>query len=63
MITLTILLIIWSIISFYRINNICKKQNIQFNPFKGSLFDYLGILIGTIISSSFLIWAIINYLP
>lgn len=50
MITLSILSIVWGIISYIRIKKICDQKNEEFNPFEGSFFDYIGIFAGLITS-------------
>lgn len=47
MITLTILMIIWFIISTYRINKICKEKEIGFfNPYEAGFLNYFGFIFG-----------------
>ena len=62
MITLTILFLIWGIISYYRINKTCKEIGIDFNPFMGTIFDYFGLLIGIGVLVVSILIAIIWYL-
>lgn len=63
MITLTILFLIWGIVSYYRINKICKEIGIDFDPFMGTLFDYFGIMVGIAILSLFILAVIVICLP
>jgi hypothetical protein len=63
MITLSILFSIWGIVSCYRVNKICKRLDVDFNPFRGTFFDYLGIIIGVSVSIVFTIIGFIVYLP
>jgi hypothetical protein len=46
MITLSILIILWGIISTYRIDKICKEKNVGFNPFEGRFVDFGGYVVG-----------------
>jgi hypothetical protein len=66
MITLTILFLIWGIVSYYRINKTCKELDIDFDPFMGTFFDYLGLIVGTSVLVLFIIIisaVIVIYLP
>jgi multisubunit Na+/H+ antiporter MnhB subunit len=59
--TLTILIIIWGIVSYIRLKK--KSEGGKFNPFNGTFFDYIGFLIGaSTIISTIIILALI-YLP
>ena len=57
MITLSILILIWGIISYYRTITKCKQKNIQFNPFEKSFIDYMDILFFTAVV---IVWIISN---
>lgn len=46
MITLSILCMIWGIISYFRIRKVCKQTGKEFTPFEGSFVDYLGFVVG-----------------
>jgi hypothetical protein len=63
MITLSILSLIWAIVSYYRINKTCKELDIDFDPFMGTFFDYLGLIVGTLVLVLFILAVIVIYLP
>jgi hypothetical protein len=63
MITLSILSIIWGIVSYIRIKKICDQKNEEFNPFAGSFFDYFGIVIGAATSVITILTLAIRFLP
>jgi hypothetical protein len=63
MITLTILFLIWGIVSYYRINKTCKELDIDFDPFMGTFFDYLGLIVGTLVLVLFILAVIVICLP
>lgn len=63
MTTLLIIMIIWFIISYYRLTKIAKKTNEGFNIFSGTFLDYSGIILGSVTISSYLIFLIVKYLP
>lgn len=63
MITLGLLVIIWGIISFLRVNKKCKAEGVFFNPFNGSFLDYIGIVIGTVVFIIDALFILITYLP
>ena len=46
MITLAILSILWGLFSYYRINKRCKENGADFNPFNGTLVDFIGFMLG-----------------
>jgi hypothetical protein len=46
MITISILLILWGIISTYKINKICKEQDEPFNPYEGGYINAIGFVFG-----------------
>jgi hypothetical protein len=63
MITLSAILILWGIISIYRIHNITKKYKEPFNPYEGTIMDTLGFYVGI---STMVLWIFvlcIIYLP
>jgi hypothetical protein len=67
MITLLGILVAIGIISTYRINKSCKKQNIPFNPPYVGIMEYFGFLFGIIFPAIFailgIIYLIVKYLP
>ncbi len=63
MITLTLLIIVWGIISAFRINRYCKEQKIPFDALEAGVLDYLGLCISTLYVTSAIIWICIKYLP
>jgi hypothetical protein len=63
MITLSILSLIWAIVSYYRINKTCKELDIDFDPFMGTFFDHLGLIVGTLVLVLFILAVIVIYLP
>ena len=63
MITLSIILAIWGIISIYRLHRIAKKNNSLFNPYEGRLMDTFGFYLGTAVIVVWIIALCINYLP
>ena len=63
MITLSILCIVWGIVSYFRIKKICKQTGVEFNPFEGSFVDCLGFYMGLVILISTIIILTIRYLP
>ena len=63
MITLTLILIIWGFTSISRLHKICKDKEIPFDPFEGTLMDWLGFLIGVVGGGIATILLILKYLP
>ena len=63
MLTLTLLMIVWVIISAFRVNRSCKKQGIAFDPLEAPVLDYLGLCISALYVTSAIIWSCIKYLP
>ncbi len=67
MITLFALVILWGIFSIYRIYKKCKSMGVDFDPFEGTLEEYMGVFTGGILGGSilvgFLLYSIIKYLP
>jgi hypothetical protein len=63
MITLTLILIIWGFTSIIRLYKICKDKGVPFNPFEGTLMDWLGFLIGVVGGGIATILLILKYLP
>ena len=63
MITLASIFFIWGIISIIRLHKICKDEGIPFNPLEGTLTDWMGFLIGTIVGGITTVVLIIEYLP
>jgi hypothetical protein len=59
MITTIVLIIIWFIISCYRI----YKKDKDFNPFNGTILDYLGWFFGMITIPSLLLYLLLKYAP
>jgi hypothetical protein len=62
MITLTTVSFIWLIISIYRIYKQSGSWE-KWDPFEGTIVDYMGVLIGGGSSLIFAIWFCIKYLP
>jgi hypothetical protein len=62
MITLATLSTIWLIISIYRIYKKVGSWK-KWDPFEGTIVDYMGVLIGGGSSLIFAIWFCIKYLP
>ena len=63
MITLSILCIIWGIISYFRIKKICDQKEEEFNIFYGSFFNYMGFLVGFAVLILTSVILIAFYLP
>lgn len=63
MITLTVLVIVWGVISTFRIQRVCKEQKIRFNPYKASIPDYLGFCIPLLYVMVCIVCCCIFYLP
>jgi hypothetical protein len=63
MITLSILIILWGIISTYKIHRICKNNDESFNPYEGGIFYYLGFIIGLAVLVVWTIYLSITFLP
>jgi hypothetical protein len=49
MITLSIILTLWGIISIYRLHRIAKKNKSSFNPYEGTIIDAFGFYVGIFI--------------
>lgn len=60
MLTLTALMTIWGIISYFRIK---KASTGSFNPFNGEFIDYMGFMFGGIFSILVIGYLIIKFLP
>lgn len=62
MLTLTILILLWGVISTYRVY---KKSGSweEWNPFNGGLLDFLGVILGLTMSLFTVIFICLNYLP
>jgi len=58
MITTIVLIIIWFIISCYRI----YKKDKDFNPFNGSFLDYFGWIFG-LFTIAVLLYLLLKYAP
>lgn len=63
MITLSVLCIIWGIISYIRIKKANKELNKEFNPFYGNFIDFMGFLVGFIMLILTSVILITFYLP
>jgi hypothetical protein len=63
MLTLTLLIIVWGIISAFRVNRSCKKQGIAFDPLEAPVLDYLGLCISTLYVVAATVHICIKYLP
>jgi len=61
MLTLTILMMIWFVISIIRIKKACK--GIEFNPFEGTMIDFMGFILGTVITILVIITICLVFLP
>ena len=61
--TLAIVTIIWGLISFFRTRRKCKEEGVEWDPFSGTIIDYIGIIAG--ITSLFIsaICLFATYLP
>jgi hypothetical protein len=59
MITTIVLIIIWFIISCYRI----YKKDKEFDPFNGTLLDYLGCLFAGCTIAVLLLYLLLKYAP
>jgi hypothetical protein len=60
MLTLTALMTIWGIISYFRIK---KVSNGSFNPFNGGYIDFMGIILGGTMSLILIANLMIKFLP
>ena len=63
MITLSIILSIWGIISTYRLDKIAKKIQQPFNPFEGTFLDVFGFFVGIAVMVGWFLYLCIFYLP
>jgi hypothetical protein len=63
MITLTIIVLIWCVLSYYRIHQKSKYNNREFNPFDGTFLDYGGVVVGTPMLLLLFLYFITKYLP
>lgn len=63
MYTLITLLTIYYIYVLYKLYRIAKKNNEMFNPFEGTLIDWMFFLIGTAFWIGQIIKAFVTYLP
>jgi len=63
MITLSVLCMIWGIISYFRIKKVCKQTGKEFTPFESSFVDYFGFLVGFAMLVINVIILITRYLP
>lgn len=63
MVTLAVIMCIWFIISYYRLNKISKKEGHSFNPAAGTIFDWFGLLLGGSTIFLILIFLIIEFFP
>ena len=63
MITLSIILTLWGIISIYRLHRIAKKNDSFFNPYEGTIMDTFGFYLGTAIMVCWILYMCIKYLP
>ena len=62
MITISLILIIWGAFATHRINKLCKKKNVEFNPFEGNLIEFMGVYIGCIALVMAVIYVCKNFL-
>lgn len=63
MITLSILIIIWGIISFFKIKACCLKEKISFNPFYAPLWAYMGFIFALALTIAVSLGLCVKYLP
>jgi hypothetical protein len=63
MITLSIILTLWGIISIYRLHNIAKKKQQPFHPYEGTLMDAFGFYVGIAIMVVWICVLCIMYMP
>ena len=63
MITLSIILTLWGIISIYRLHNIAKKNQEPFHPYEGTLMDTMGFFVGISTMVCWIFYVCITYLP
>jgi hypothetical protein len=63
MITLSIILALWGIISIYRLYKIAKKNDSFFNPYEGTIMDAFGCYVGIAIMVVWIFALCIKYLP
>ena len=63
MVTLAVIMCIWFIISYYRLNKISKKEDESFNPAAGTIFDSFGFFLGGSTIALALVILIIKYFP
>jgi hypothetical protein len=63
MITLSIILTLWGIISIYRLYKIAKKNDSFFNPYEGTLMDAFGFYVGIAIMVVWICVLCIMYMP
>jgi hypothetical protein len=63
MITLSIILTLWGIISIYRLYKIAKKKQEPFHPYEGTVMDALGFFVGISIVICWVFYLCIFYLP
>jgi hypothetical protein len=63
MITLSIILFIWGIISIYRLHKIAKKNQEPFHPYEGTLMDAFGFYVGIAIMVVWICVLCIMYMP
>lgn len=61
--TLTIILIIWLLISVRNVHVASKKNAVAFNPFYASVFDFMGIVLGTAVIVVLIVQVFVNYAP
>ena len=63
MITLSIILSLWGIISTYRLYKIAKKNQDFFNPYEGTFLDTFGFYVGIAVMVGWFLHLCIFYLP
>lgn len=60
MLTLTALMTIWGVISYFRIKRV---SNGSFNPFNGGFIDYMGFMLSSVLLILVIVSLIIKFLP
>jgi hypothetical protein len=63
MITLSILIIIWGIISFFKIKACCLEEEVSFNPFYAPFWAYMGFIFSLVLTITVSLWVCVKYLP
>jgi hypothetical protein len=63
MLTLLTFGVLWGLFSYYRLNKHCKEIGVEFNPLLGTIFDWIGFVVGIAMLAVVAVAICINNFP